>query len=82
MTTRRLWLHHETDRALFVGPSAIRHDPSNRWMPASQVTVSRRDHIWRTRPDGSEYSVGTLVTFDAPDWLLDRSGLKTDAVAV
>lgn len=82
---RRLWLISWTDKALLVSPEPTSHNAERvgDWLPRSQITeISRtpvRNPRFGERPGIAVY-LGTIVTFDAPGWLLAKKrGMDADA---
>lgn len=84
MTRRRLWLHSWTDKALLVSTTPLSHEAERKgdWVPLSQIEEVRRVQVRNPRfgeaPQIAVY-LGTIVEFDAPDWLLNSKGLTADA---
>lgn len=81
-TTRTLFLHAETVRALLVSPAPIEHDQPCRWVPKSRVEVTLRRPVYN-RLYGTDPAIalilGSVVTMRGSAELFDRLGLPEDA---
>lgn len=84
MTQRHLFQHAETTAAILVSTTPLYHEAERRgaWLPLSQISVVERRMAFNPsfgqRPE-TALILGTVVTVDAPDWLLDDRGLTADA---
>lgn len=81
---RRLFLHSWTDKALLVSPDASNHSAERLggWLPKSQITEIGRTSLRNPRfgeAPGIAVYLGTIITFDAPGWLLESRKLDRDA---
>lgn len=85
LVRRRLWLHSWTDKALLVSPEPMSHSAERLgdWLPISQITEIGRTSVRNPRfgeAPGIAVYLGTIVTFDAPGWLLaKKNGMGADA---
>lgn len=82
---RKLWLHGWTHKAIQVSPGFLksRVEKEGAWLPKSLITqiecVTIQNPRFGTAAHIAEI-LGTMITFDAPEWLLADKGLTSDAV--
>lgn len=81
----RLWEHATTRKAVMVHTNTRYHDASkrDRWLPLSRIEIVERVVVKHpdgdARPKGCPLITGTLLTVEAPEWLLKRKGLLDGA---
>lgn len=80
--TRKLWLNAWTDKAIMVAPEPYHRARSNRWLPRLLIEEVERETVrnplFGEKPGAVEI-LGVMLTFTAPDWALERVGLRVDA---